>query len=159
MKHVILLVLGLSTILFASCNGDDSAPVKTFADYTRADVMAEETKLTSEEIPFDAAAVQNFKAGSIIFFKTSSGKFGKIQVLEVKANSDLLLNLVVFDANGAKILDKANYVLVLSAVYYDLDNSTMPIVNDATADFGWTELMGVKTLNFGNGAKAFLFKV
>lgn len=159
MKHVILLALSLSTILLASCNGDDPAPVKTFADYTRADIMAEEAKLTSEEIPLDAAAIQNFKAGSIIFLKTSSGKFGKMQILEVKANSDLLLNLVVFDANGAKILDKSNYVLVLSAVYYDLDIATMPIVSDVTADFGWVELIGVKTLNFGNGAKAYLFKV
>lgn len=158
MKHLTTIMLCLSTFFFASCKGDDPAPMKKFADYTRADILAEEANLTKDAVTFDAQGVPNFKPGSIIFFKTSDVNYGKLEVLEVKANSDLIVNLVVYNAAGTALLTKTNFTLVLSLIYYDIDDPAMPMVDSPSADFGWSELVGIKTLIFGNNAKAYLFK-
>jgi hypothetical protein len=148
----------LSTILFASCKGDDPAPVKTFANYTRADVMAEVANINNDAISYDLPAVQNFKAGSIIFIKTSSANYGKLEVLEVDINYNITMNLVVFDNNGAKLLEKNSIKLLPGTNLYDLDDPDMPAVVSPDGDMMWYTSNGFYTLIFNDPAKAYLFK-
>jgi hypothetical protein len=163
MKHLMTIMLGLSILFFASCKGDDPAPVpvKTFADYTRADIVAEAAKITAEAVTYDSQNLTNFKAGSILFFKTTSGNYGKMEVLSVDANYNLTLNLVVYDLNGVSVLQKTALVLPNNNDFYDLDDPDMPVVVSSDADFGWATLGGFRTIYFvdANGANVLLFKI
>ncbi len=158
MKHLMTIMLGLSIFFFGSCKGDDPAPVKTFADYTRADIIAEAANIKNDAISYDLPSVQNFKAGSIIFIKTSSANYGKLEVLEVDVNYNITMNLVVFDNNGAKLLEKNTIKLLPGTNFYDLDDPDMPAVVSADGDMMWHTSNGFYTLIFNDPAKAYLFK-
>ena len=160
MKNTLTLLLGLSLALMAACKGDDPAtPVKKFADYTRADIIAEQANITVEAVTYDGQGITNFKAGSILFFKTSTGNYGKMEVVSVDANYNLTINLVVYDTNGVVLLQKNAFLIANNNDTYDLDDPDMPLVVSADADFGWATLQGFRTIYFGNGAKVFLYKV
>jgi len=158
MKHLMTLMLGLSMLFFASCKGDDPVPVKTFATYSLADIMAEADNINKDAISYDLPAVQNFKVGSIIFIKTSSANYGKLEVLEVDVNYNITLNLLVFDGNGAKLLEKNSIKLLPGTNLYDLDDPDMPVVVSADGDMMWYTSNGFYTLIFNDPAKAYLFK-
>lgn len=158
MKHLMTIMLGLSTVFFASCKGDDPVPVKTFATYSLADIMAEADNINKDAISYDLPAVQNFKVGSIIFIKTSSANYGKLEVLEVDVNYNITLNLLVFDGNGAKLLEKNSIKLLPGTNLYDLDDPDMSAVVSADGDMMWYTSNGFYTLIFNDPAKAYLFK-
>lgn len=159
MKHYVML-LGMALLCLGACKKDKKETVKTFADYTLKDLKDQTANITAEAIPYDAPAVTNFKTGSILFFKTNVGNYGKMQVVSVSAQYDVVANIVVFDSNGAKLADKSNFTIPLSvSVAYDLDTSAIEQNLTADADFQWATLEGIRTLYFANGAKAFIYKL
>ncbi len=162
MKHLMTIMLGLSIFFFGSCKGDDPAPVKTFADFTLADIVAQQANITAELITYDNQSLTNFKAGSILFFKTTAGNYGKMEVLSVDANFNLKLNLVVYNAqDGTVLLQKSAITLANSNSVFNLDDANMPAVDTSDADFGWMTLGGFRCIYFvdANGANVLLFKI
>jgi hypothetical protein len=160
MKITFTLLLGLIMVSMGACKDDDPvAPVKKFADYTRADIIAVQANITADAVTYDAQGLTNFKAASILLFKTSSGNYGKMEVVSVDANYNLTMNLVVYDANGVVLVQKTALVLANNNDAYDLDDPDMPVVVSADADFGWATLQGFRTIYVANGAKLLLFKI
>lgn len=152
------MLLAIVLIGFGACK-KDKPKVKTFADYTRQDIVNQVNNITADAVPYDAPVITNFNAGSIIFFKTTAGNYGKMEVLGVSAQYDLTLNVVVFDNNGAKLVNEPNKTFPLDGnKLYDLDMN--PIIEDASAsgDFLWALLQGIRTTGTVNGAKLYLFK-
>ncbi len=147
-----------------ACKDDDPAtpPLKTFADYTLADILAEQANIIAEAVTYDAQGLTNFKAGSILFFKTTAGNYGKMEIVSVDASFNLKLNLVVYNAaNGTVLTQKSALVLAVNNDAYDLDDPTVPVNLTADADFQWAALGGFRTIYFAdpNGANVLLFKI
>jgi hypothetical protein len=116
--------------------------------------------ITAELITYDAPSTTNFKVGSIVFFKTNSNNYGKMKVVSVSPQSDLVVDVVVFDANGGKIVNQTNKTFALSlALSYELDSALVPEDLSSNADFAWAISAGHKSLLFFYGAKAFLYQL
>lgn len=160
MKHYVML-LGIALLSLGACKKDKKTEsVKTFADYTQKDISDQLNNITSETITYDAPAGTNFKVGSIIFFKTNANNYGKMKVVSVSPQSDLVVDMVVFDANGGKLVNQTNKTFVLTLnVAYELDSALIPEELSQDADFAWGTAAGLKSLVFINGAKAYLYKL
>ncbi len=166
MKHLIS-ILGIALIGFGACKKDKPVVVeKTFADYTIQDIKAQEGNFNSNPITFNAPNT-NFKVGSIIFFKTNMGNYGKMEIQNIGPlpNINLTANVVVYDPNGVKLLEHIlNAVPSQISYSYDFDNPALPMVTQSDinkADFAWGEASGILAIIFNSSdqiAKGFLFK-
>jgi hypothetical protein len=165
MKHLVVL-MGLALLSLGACKKDKPVVVgKNFADYTFDDIKAQVGNFTSNLITFNAPNT-NFTAGSIIFFKTSLGNFGKMEVVSVDANKILTVNIVVYNtsANGSQLYQKNNFSIPANIYFsYDLDDSTVPETGNtdiSKSDFTWGQSNSIYSLIpvDSNNAKAMLFK-
>jgi hypothetical protein len=161
MKHLIL-ILTLTLVGLGACKKDKPTAVKTFADYSLGDIVAQQANISAELVTYDHQSLTNFKAGSILFFKTTAGNYGKMEVLSVDANLNLKLNLVVYNSqDGTVLLQKSAITLGIANNVFDLDDPNMPAVITTDADFGWMTVGGYRCIYFvdANGANVMLFKI
>jgi|GEM_PF-3368322 hypothetical protein len=167
MKHLIL-ILGIALIGFGACKKDKPLVVgKTFADYTIQDIKAQEGNFNSNPITFNAPNT-NFKVGSILFFKTNMGNYGKVEIQNVGVKPDykLTANVLVYDPNGTKVVEKVLNDIPSQLSYgYDFDDPLLPEVSQSNpnkTDFVWGESNSILAMFFVSGdqlAKGFLFKL
>ncbi len=165
MKHLIL-ILAITLVGLGACKKDKPTAVKTFADYTFQEIKAQEANFNSNPITYNGPTT-NFKLGSIIFFKTNLGNYGKMEILNVGPQSDYKLkaNVVVYDPNGTKIVDKVlNDIPAQVAYGYDFDDPLLPEVSQSDpskSDFVWGVTNNILVIFFVSGnqlTKGFLFK-
>lgn len=122
----------LDTRIVATQSTPAASARPTFDAITSADLLARTASLSSEPINGSDAA-NALRPGTIVLYRTSEGRYGKLEVLE--SGYDLVLRFVTYDANGT--VHSASDRLVVPGTYLaDLDRGT---VTDASADFQWSQ--------------------
>ncbi len=96
------------------------------------------------------------------------GNYGKMEIQNIGPQPDykLTANVLVYDPNGTKIVEKVLNAIPSQIAYgYDFDDSLLPEVSQSNpdkADFAWGDSGGIIAIYFVSGdqlAKGFLFKL
>lgn len=155
-------LINLSALLmlsFVACKKDPVVTPVNFAGITRQTIVDNTAKINQDFIFYNAPTGDNFKAGSIIFFKTSAGNFGKMEVVSVSANlSELVINVVVYDALNAKIAEKSNFKMLVDKGF-DFDDPLIPEGISQDTDFAWYSASGSFGIGSYSPAALYLFKI
>lgn len=142
MKKIFYSLLVVALVAGSACKKDsapDSTPVplKTFENITYADIQTFKTDLKTDLIPVSNGINSQFvKDGSIIFYKTNAGLFGKFKLVGISAQDQLIISLVNYDNQGAVLLSK-NSVVIEANFFADLDLG-IELPSQNSADFFWT---------------------
>jgi uncharacterized protein YcfL len=141
MKKIFYSLLVVALVACSACKKDsapDSTPVplKTFENITYADIQTFKTDLKTDVITVsNNINSQLVKDGSIIFYKTNAGLFGKFKVVGISAQDQLIISLVNYDNQGAVILSK-NSIIIEATYFADLDLG-IQVPSQNSADFFW----------------------
>jgi hypothetical protein len=160
LKKLVLILL-ISSLIVGACK--KSKPVTptpaplSYNDITRATIVANEQKLKEDYIYYNNTTGTNFKVGSVIFYKTHSGMYGKLQIVSVMQNfqTSLTINFITYKANGEILTEKTNLTLIDFNRGINLD--TGALVNDSTIDFQWTHLPDGFSITPWNGPLFYLY--
>ena len=142
MKKIFYSLLVVALVACSACKKDsapDSTPVplKTFENITYADIQTFKTDFKTDLIPVSNIINSQFvKDGSIIFYKTNAGLFGKFKVVGISPQSQLIISLVNYDNQGDVLLSK-NSVVIEPSFFADLDLG-IQVPSQNSADFFWT---------------------
>ncbi len=83
--------------------------------------------------------------GTIVFFHTRNGLYGKFEVqqFDYTISNDLILRIVTYDGGGSEMFD--NYTTVRGTFFCDLDNGNESL-DEGAAEFQW--LMATPTVRY-----------
>lgn len=127
--------------------------VKSYADLTRADILAMEADMSTASI--DASNGNEFMPGTYFIYKTSEGRFGKMMVEYYEpttTNHRLTVRWVTYEGNGS-VYTYGTGLAVNGTYLCDLD-SGQQAAGEAGPDWFWNMLtVRTRRLDTRNGAK------
>lgn len=140
-RHIVLLAV-LTTFACGGCTKEDPDPQTPLIDYAKIklpDIQAKNLALkTSGMIISDAGGIY-FKAGDILFYKTSLGRYGKMKIINVDQADNYKLSFMAttYENNGA-VFNESSAAIARGSWIFDLDQ--MEELEDASVneDF-WNE--------------------
>ncbi len=140
---------------------DTEAPAKatSFDDLILYHIKAAETKMTGVEIPFLKDGNKITK-GTVIIYKTNSGRYGKMQILEdvVQHMTVLTVSAVTYNANGTVYKQNSNFLINISWLY-DMDELKKGTKGTNGVDWQWeSESPAYNHLSAQNGAIFAIYK-
>lgn len=131
----VFILITLSVLSLLACKKDQS--IKTFENITHQDIKELENKFTNQQIFMAQTPVEEgLRDGSIIFYKTNSGKLGKFKItsISVVPNNYLKMNIINYDAEGKQVLNREGIVINENfSCNLDLGEQT----NNLPFDFVW----------------------
>ena len=136
MKKVIILLLGLS--VFAACKKDKDA----FSSVSFATVKAKEASFTTDYILVSDANGEVLKPGSIIFYHTTGGNYGKMIIRNTgfSTNHSLVFDMVTYNPQGT-VVKSVNGLTIAIGALCDLDLG-IQLNADGTQSFYWSSQSG-----------------
>ncbi|HNW52686.1 MAG TPA: hypothetical protein PKN21_00380, partial [Bacteroidales bacterium] len=107
-NKIITAILLLVVVLSNSCQKDDTQDepkVVSYADLSLANIKAKEAQMSVAPLVISNSGGIYFKAGDILFYKTSLGNFGKMEVISVDQadNYKLTFKAVTYKADGTML--------------------------------------------------------
>jgi len=134
---LLLLVIFMSNACQKDENQEKPKAVN-FADLTVADIKAKEAQMSEAPLVISNSAGIYFKAGDILFYKTSLGNYGKMEVISVNQaeNYKLTFKAVTFKPDGT-LLSSGSSLAIRGTWLCDLD-AMAEVEEDGTQDF-WVE--------------------
>ena len=134
-------ILLLLVVLINGCQKDDTQDepkVVSYADLSLANIKAKEAQMSVAPLVISNSGGIYFKAGDILFYKTSLGNFGKMEVISVDQadNYKLTFKAVTYKTDGT-ILSSCTTLSIRGTWLCDLDTMT-EVDEDGTQDF-WVE--------------------
>ena len=140
-NKIITAILLLVVVLSNSCQKDDTQDepkVVSYADLSLTNIKAKEAQMSVAPLVISNSGGIYFKAGDILFYKTSLGNFGKMEVISVDQadNYKLTFKAVTYKTDGT-ILSSCTTLSIRGTWLCDLDTMT-EVEEDGTQDF-WVE--------------------
>ena len=148
-NKIITAILLLVVVLSNSCQKDDTQDepkVVSYADLSLANIKAKEAQMSVAPLVISNSGGIYFKAGDILFYKTSLGNFGKMEVISVDQadNYKLTFKAVTYKTDGT-MLSSCTTLSIRGTWLCDLDTMT-EVDEDGTQDF-WVERLNPTDTN------------
>jgi hypothetical protein len=151
LKTLFALFVLLTVILCAACSKEDPENEPSLMNYQEiklSDIKAKESALSSSGMVISDAAGIYFKPGDILFYKTSKGRLGKMEIISVDqtANYKITLKATTYENTGA-VCSACTSAQVRGTWIFDLDQ--MEELDDVSEneDF-WNERINATDTHF-----------
>jgi hypothetical protein len=138
-KILYFLLVFLSLSFLSACKKDDpETTVKQFDDISLAGIIEKESSLSASDLDLSNSGGLLMDAGTILFYKTSLGNYGKLEILSVDQtdNYKITLKAKTYSPDGI-LLSETTSLAIRGTWLCDLDLMTEEIDN-GNADF-WHE--------------------
>jgi hypothetical protein len=149
-SKILTTILLLIIVLCNACQKDDKQQdepkVISYTDLAIADIKAKEAQMSVAPLVISNSGGIYFKAGDILFYKTSLGNFGKMEVISVDQadNYKFTFKAVTYKADGT-ILSSCTTLSIRGTWLCDLDTMT-EVEEDGSQDF-WVERLNPTDTN------------
>ncbi len=143
-KTILVLLIGSLTV--GACKKSKSVtPVESkiaFDKLTMADIVAQEAKMTTKDIPFTTAGNNIFKPGAIILYKTNENNYGKLKLISIAGVNTtdpsltylLTIDVITYNKVGGTTLKQQAGLKIKRSFCCDLDQAVQIAT---TEDFQW----------------------
>lgn len=137
---IVLLSFIFLTSLFSGCKKeeDQSTTVKKFDDISIADLKEKESSFSTTDLDISNSAGLVMNTGTILFYKTSLGNYGKLEIISIDAsdNFKITLKAKTFSPEGT-LVSETSSLAIRGTWSGELDTMTESEEN-TSADF-WHE--------------------
>jgi hypothetical protein len=164
LKNSFALFALLTAILCVACSKEDPETEPALMNYEEiklSDIKAKESVLSPSGMVISDAAGIYFKPGDILFYKTSMGRLGKMQIISVDqaANYKITLKATTYESTGA-VCSECTSAQVRGTWIFDLDQMVELDDISENEDF-WNERINVTDTHFTpqNGASFLRYSI
>lgn len=148
MNTLLKIIMLLLIITSYSCSTDDAqstAMPLSFETLTRADIAALEDDMSVFSLNGTNDSGILWESGKVLLYKTSDGRFGKLEILNISSttNFTLTISAVTYNDDGS-IYNSNEFIQIPGTFQCDLDEMTT-IESTSPFDFFWRRVSELLT--------------